>query len=60
MQRDQRRVGLFHHPIYARLRKSAADIARNRQVVDDVPERGGLDEEDLEHGASAMRRSDSG
>ena len=44
----------------ASIRESAADIARNREIVNAVPERGGLDEEDFEHGVAPMRRSDSG
>ena len=60
MQRDQRCIGFLYDPIDASVRKTAADIARNREVVDDVPEGRGLDEEDLEHGTTPMRRSDPG
>jgi hypothetical protein len=32
------------------------DVGRHRQVVDDVPERGGLDEEDVGHRRVARPR----
>jgi hypothetical protein len=40
---------LLHHPVDAGPGKTRADVARHRQVMHDIAEGGGFDEEDRAH-----------
>jgi hypothetical protein len=53
MERRQRCEILLHHPGKAGVRHSAARLGQCRHLVDDVAERGGLDEQYFAHAAFA-------
>ena len=47
MQTRDISAGFFHHPVNYRIRVMASNISHDRQVMDNITERGSLDEEGM-------------
>ncbi|MPN58837.1 hypothetical protein SDC9_206553 [bioreactor metagenome] len=57
MQAGNRRKDVFHAPVDGRLREMSPDVADDRQIVDDIAERRGFDEQDAHRRGTAKTKA---